>query len=83
MFVYIVTVYIIRKINNIFCTLKSFNTYISHQLFDYKITFANSQSKNTNSRDGLVLKTYLKNILFKGIWYTKINLTQIWYDELN
>ena len=30
------------------CMPESFNTNISHQFFDYKITFVNSQRENTN-----------------------------------
>ena len=30
--------------------LEIFNTNILHQLFDYKITFVNSQHENTNSK---------------------------------
>ena len=47
-----------------------------HQLFDYKITFVNSQHENTNSNGDFVLKDS------KDFWYTKINLTnKIWYDK--
>ena len=35
---------------------ESFNTNISHQLFDYTITFVNSQRSYTNSKDDFVLK---------------------------
>ena len=38
------------------CKPESFNTNISQQLFDYKITFVNSQLKNTNWKDDFVLK---------------------------
>ena len=38
------------------CKPESFNTKILHQLFDYTITFVNSQHKNTNSRCDFVLK---------------------------
>ena len=31
-----------------FCIPDIFNTKIVHQLFDYKITFVNSQHENTN-----------------------------------
>ena len=36
--------------------LESFNTNISYQLFDYKITFVNSQLEKTNSKDDFELK---------------------------
>ena len=39
-------------------------TNISHQLFDYKITYLNSQHDNTISRDDFVLKNGL-NIFLK------------------
>ena len=41
---------------NISCISESFNTNISNQLFDYKITFVNSQHENTKSKGDLVLK---------------------------
>ena len=39
---------------------ESFNTNISHQLFDYTIIFLNSQNKNTNSKGDFVHKTGFK-----------------------
>ena len=51
-----------------FCISKSFNTNISHQLFDYIINFVNSQHEKTNSKVDFVL-------VFKNCWYTKLNLT--------
>ena len=39
-----------------FCIPESFNTNISHQLFDYTITFVNTQHYNTNSKGDFVLK---------------------------
>ena len=60
---------------NNFCIQESFNTNISHQLFDYTITFLNSQRKNTNSNGDFCSKPRLKR--------SKINPTQIWYDKLN
>ena len=39
------------------CIPENFNTNISHQLFDYTITFVNSQHWNTNSKGDFVLKT--------------------------
>ena len=41
---------------NIFCIPESFNTNISHQIFDYTITFLNKQHLNTNSKGDFVLK---------------------------
>ena len=49
----------------------SFNTNISQQLFDCKITYVNSQLENTNSKGNFVLKTGLKRFLVY-----KINLSQ-------
>ena len=46
-----------------FCIPESFNTNISHQLFDYKINLMNSQLKNTNSR---------------GDYIASINVTHWW-----
>ena len=45
----------IKRLQNILCTPESFNTIISHQLFDYTITFVNSQRWNTNSKGNFVL----------------------------
>ena len=45
---------------NKLCITESFNTNISHQLFDYTITFVNSQHKNTNSKGDFVLKPSFK-----------------------
>ena len=39
-----------------FCAPDIFNTKISHQFFEYKITFVKSQPEKTNSK-GFVLKT--------------------------
>ena len=44
-----------------FCIPESFITNISHQVFDYKITFVYSQRKNTNSKRNFVLKTGLEH----------------------
>ena len=38
---------------------------ISHQPFDFKITFMNSKQKNTNLKGDYVLKNYVK-ASFKG-----------------
>ena len=48
---------------------------ISQQLFDYKITFVNSQFARAQ------IQKVICNANFKDFWYTKIN--QIWYDEFN
>ena len=42
--------------NNI-CIPENFNTNISHQLFDYIITFENSQHQNTYSKGDFVVCT--------------------------
>ena len=51
---------------NIFCIPESFTTNISHQLFDYKITFVNSQLEKTNFKSDFILKnrfeTFVLNI---------------------
>ena len=46
------------KYNNTFCIPENYNTNISQQLFDYKITFLNLQheNKNKNSNGDFVLK---------------------------
>ena len=38
----------------LFCITEIFNTNISQQIFDYKITFVNAQHKNTNSKGDFV-----------------------------
>ena len=57
------------------------NTYICIPAFDYKITFVNSQNKNKYSKGDF--EYIVLNVCFKDFWYTKINLTQIWYDFFN
>ena len=42
-----------------------FNTNISHQLFDYRITFMNSQCENTNSKGDFVLKNRFETSVLK------------------
>ena len=41
---------------------ESFNTNISHQIFNYKTTFVNSQHKHTNSKGSkkMLLNVHLK-----------------------
>ena len=48
-----------------FCIPESFNTKISHQLFDFKITFVNSHSENKNSKGDFVLKNWFETSVFK------------------
>ena len=45
---------------NNFSIPESYNMNISHQLVHYKIAFVNLQHKNTNSKDGFVLKNLYK-----------------------
>ena len=54
-------------INKIFCIPESFNTNISHQPFDYTITFVNSQSQheNTNSKGDFGPKKRVDNFVLK------------------
>ena len=54
------------------CIPESFNTNISHKLFDYTITFVNSQPQDTNSKGDYVLKKLVLNVCYKDFWYTKI-----------
>ena len=53
---------------------ETFNTNISHQPFDYAITFVNSQHYRTQIQK--VRKNGFK-YTFKYFWFTKINLYQI------
>ena len=48
-----------------FCIPKSFNKKISHQLFDYTITFANSKHYNKNSKGDFVLKNRFETFVLK------------------
>ena len=75
-------VYIYKRRKYI-CITESFKTSISHHLFDYKITFVNQQQENTNSKDDFGQKKTVLNVLFKDLWYTKINPTQIWYYKFS
>ena len=38
---------------------------LTHQLFDYKIAFVNSQLKKTNSKDDFVLKYWFGTFVLK------------------
>ena len=49
-----------KVIKNSICIPESFNTNISHQVFDYKITFVNSQYENSNSKVILYSKAGFK-----------------------
>ena len=43
----------------------------------------NSQNENENSKGYFVIKENSFKNLLSDFWYTKLNLTQIWYDEFN
>ena len=60
------------------CITESFNTNISHQLFDYSITFVNSQGYNTKSKGDFVLKDRFETVVLKISGKQKI-----WYDKFN
>ena len=45
-----------QKVHNILSIPESFNTNISHQIFDYTTTFVNFQHQNTNLKGDIVLK---------------------------
>ena len=47
------------------CIPESFNTNISQQLFDYRLTFVNSQRKNTKSKGDLILKNQFETFVLK------------------
>ena len=53
----------------------SFNINISHQFFDYRITFVNLQHKKTNLKSEFVFKNWVLT-LFKDFTNTKINLNK-------
>ena len=52
-------------LGKVICIPESFDKNISHQLFDYKITFVISQRKNTNSNDEFVLKNRVEKSILK------------------
>ena len=56
----------IFKSNNIICIPENLNANISHQLFQYKITFVNSQLENTNSKGDFVLKNRVQTFVLKN-----------------
>ena len=49
----------------IHCIPESFITNIPHRLFDYKITFVNSQRKNKNLEGDFVLKNWFETFNLK------------------
>ena len=63
---------------------ENFNMSISHQLFDYTITFVNCYllTQEHKFKSWVCTKKTVLNVHFRDFLYTKINLTQIWYDEL-
>ena len=65
------------------CIPEGFNTNIIHWLFEYTITFVNSQCENANSKGDIVLKKRFQTFVLKISGKQKINQTQIWYDEFN
>ena len=73
---------IVIKINA-FQTGHSFNTSISHQLFDNKITLVNSQRENTNSKGDFVLKNWFDTFALKIFGIQKYILVKNIYFLLN
>ena len=70
--------------NRICIIPESVNTNILHQLFDYTITFVNSQPALEHKlKRSFCTQNPVLNVRIKGFWYTKINPTQIWYDKFN
>ena len=53
-----------------------FNTNISHQLFDYKITLVNLKRKNINSKGDYVLKNW-----FESSFYQRLKLYKNKFDS--
>ena len=53
----------IRSLIKLLYIPESFNTNISHQLFNYRITFKNSQLENTNSKGDFVLKKRFETLV--------------------
>jgi hypothetical protein len=81
--VYLIKERYIEQVNNFICIPESFDTNISHQLFNYKITSVHSQRENTNSKGEFVLKNRFITFVLKISGIQKINLTQIWYYNFN
>ena len=50
---------------NTICIPESFDTNISHQLFELEITLVNSQHKNANSNDDFEIKNRFKTLVLK------------------
>ena len=57
-------IYLVEE-KHTFCIPKSFNTNILYQLFDYKITFENSQLDNKNSIVDFLLKNRFETFILK------------------
>ena len=62
--------------NYVICIPESFNTNISLQLFDYKITFVYSQFKKTNSKRWFYTQKPVWSVHFINFWCSKINRSQ-------
>ena len=58
-----------------------FNANISHQLFDYTITFVNLQRENTNSKGDFIFKNSLKHSFQIFVVY-RINLSQKYISNI-
>ena len=70
------------KYINWVCIPESFNMNISHQLFDYKIAFANSQCEYTNSKGDFELKTRFKTFVLKFLEYKNKSESKIYFVDL-
>ena len=63
-FFFYINIYSSAK-SNILCIPESFYTKILQQPFDYKITFVNSQHKNSNSKGDFMLKNWFETSVLK------------------
>ena len=59
-------------VDHAICVPESFNTNISHELFDYTITFLNSHRLNTNLKSTIVNKTGFNRPFERFLEYKKI-----------
>ena len=80
---FVINIWILLKFFNIFCILKSFNANISHQLFDYTITFVNHSTRTQIQNVILYSKTDF-NRSFKKILVYKIKFDSdlVWQFQL-
>ena len=65
---------------NFYCLPESFNTNISHKLFNYIMTFVNSQREKTNSKGDFIHKNRFETFVLKtfDIKKNKLDSDLVW-----